>query len=245
LTGQILPHDPMPPLFAVLFDAAGTLIELREPVGETYARIAREWGVELPAWRLDDAFTRVLRRTPPTRYCNEQPEIDAGAVAQQEREWWQGIVRSTFLAADSTLRFADFDAFFGATFDHYAGASAWRLREGARDALAALAALELHLGVISNFDQRLTELLHHLGIASFFECVMIPAHCGDRKPAARIFHSALRELGVESCHTLYVGDDTEAELAAVRALGLRTLDVRELETLKGLPAYIEAHATLA
>jgi len=218
---------------------------LQEPVGQTYARIAREWGVELPAWRLDDAFKRVLLRTPPTRYSNEPPEIEADAVAQQEREWWRGIVRSTFLAADSTLHFADFEGFFGATFDHYAGASAWRLREGTRDALAALTARGLHLGVVSNFDQRLTELLHHLEIASFFECITIPARCGARKPAARIFRSALRELGVESCHALYVGDDAEEELAAVRALGLRTLDVRELETLKGLPAYIEAHATLA
>ena len=36
--------------------AAGTLIDPGEPVGETYARIAGHFGVELPARRLSDAF---------------------------------------------------------------------------------------------------------------------------------------------------------------------------------------------
>ena len=50
---------------AVLFDAAGTLIELAESVGETYARIAERFGVALPASRLDDAFYRVWASAPP------------------------------------------------------------------------------------------------------------------------------------------------------------------------------------
>jgi len=248
LTGQALPPDPAAPLRAVLFDAAGTLIELREPVGETYARIAHEWGVELSAWRLDDAFARVLRRTPPARYCAPDPGLDpqpdSDTIAQQEREWWRGVVRSTFLATDSTLRFADFEGFFGATFEYYAGARAWCLRPGARDTLAQLAARKLHLGVVSNFDQRLIQVLQELKITAFFECVVIPAFCGARKPAAEIFDAALAELGVESRHALYLGDDPEEDLVAVRALGLRALDVRALETLNGLPAYLEAHATL-
>jgi len=33
---------------AVFFDAAGTLIDAREPVAQTYARIARIFGVDAP-----------------------------------------------------------------------------------------------------------------------------------------------------------------------------------------------------
>ena len=36
---------------AVAFDATGTLFEATESVGEVYARIARDHGIELPAWR--------------------------------------------------------------------------------------------------------------------------------------------------------------------------------------------------
>ena len=48
----------------MLFDAAGTLIELREPVGETYARVARKHGLALPPDRLEAAF-RVAFTTAP------------------------------------------------------------------------------------------------------------------------------------------------------------------------------------
>jgi putative hydrolase of the HAD superfamily len=246
LTGAVHPPSQRAPLLAVLFDATGTLIELREPVGESYARIARQWGVELSARRLDDAFTRVLRHAPPIRYT--EAERDAGAICARERTWWRDVVRSTFiatdLATDDTLRFANFEGFFDATFDHYAGAQAWRLRPGALAALPALAARGLRLGVVSNFDQRLINILQKLEIAHFFECVMIPLRCGARKPAPAIFRSALAELGVESREALYVGDDPEDELAATRELGLRVLDVRTLETLEALPARLEAHAKL-
>ena len=50
---------------AVLFDAAGTLIELREPVGEIYAREASAQGLSISARRLDDAFRRIFSRADP------------------------------------------------------------------------------------------------------------------------------------------------------------------------------------
>ncbi len=53
-------------LKAVFFDAAGTLFEAREPVGHTYARIARKHGLNA-----DD--TRGQRRISPRIL------LDAGA----------------------------------------------------------------------------------------------------------------------------------------------------------------------
>ena len=232
----------MTPLRAVLFDATGTLIELREPVGETYARIARERGVELPAWRLDDAFARVLRRTRPLDYTELPRERDA--IEAEERAWWRGVVRSTFLATDSTVRFADFDGFFAATFDHYAGAGAWRLRAGAREALEQVRAAGLRAGIASNFDQRLNVLLQELEISKLFDHVTTPAACRARKPASAFFEAALAGLQVEVRETLYVGDDPAEDLEAIRALGLRVLGAQILETLNALPAYLEAHAKL-
>ena len=75
---------------AVLFDAVGTLIELREPVGETYARMARPFGVALPAWRVDDAFRRILKRAPPlvfpdARDWDELTKRRGELMAQQRR----------------------------------------------------------------------------------------------------------------------------------------------------------------
>jgi putative hydrolase of the HAD superfamily len=231
-------------LRGVLFDATGTLVELREPVGETYARIAARHGVELPAWRLEDAFARVLRAAPARVFPGASP----AEAAPRERAAWREIVRATFRAADQTARFPDegahggFDACFDALWEHYATAGAWRAREGARAALDALARRGLVLGVVSNFDQRLPAVLAGLELAAHLRAVVLPAHAGFAKPDPRIFRHALAALGLAARDALYVGDDAEHDLAGARAAGLRALDVRTLASLRELPDRIPGGA---
>ena len=176
----------------VLFDATGTLIHLRESVGEVYSRIAREHGVDLPAWRLDDAFEHVLRHAEPRVF----PSADAAEIAALEERWWYEVVRSTFLAADSSARFADATAFYAHLYRYYATVDAWKLVPGARTVLADLHGRELRLGVVSNFDQRLLDILEAFGISGadsrllFLERTSGPSHCrvrksGPREPAPR------------------------------------------------------------
>lgn len=223
-----------PPLRAVLFDAAGTLIETAEPVGETYARAARAHGVELPARRLGDAFARVARRAPPAVFPGAAPE----RVRALEKDWWRDVVRGTIRAADGTARFADFDAFFEELWKRYAEATAWRTRPGARDALLALRARGIATGVVSNFDGRLPAILEGLELAALLDVVALPSRAGAAKPDARIFAWALEQLRTAPGEAAFVGDDPERDLAGARRLGLRAVDVRALATLHALPAHV-------
>jgi putative hydrolase of the HAD superfamily len=225
-------------LEAVLFDATGTLIELRESVGEGYARVARRHGVDLPAWRIDDAWKRIVAGREPRCF----PGAARADVPRLEREWWYRVVRGTFRAADQTAGFRDFDAFFDELFGWYATAEAWRLREGVLRTLERLRAGGLRLGVVSDFDYRLTDVLEALGIARFFETVTLAGACGATKPDARLFEAALHELGVPARRAVYVGDDPERDLAGARAAGLAALDVRSLAHFRELP---ERLATLS
>jgi len=219
----------------VLFDAAGTLIELRETVGTVYARVAAQHGIELPAWRLDDAFGRILRQAPPRVFSNRSSD----AIADRERAWWQSVVRSTFLAADSTARFRDFDGFFAALFEQYATEETWRLRPGVAETLHVLRQRELRTGIVSNFDLRLRVLLQRLEIDEFFDIVVLPADCGAAKPDARIFEVALNGLGLEAASVLYLGDDPERDGQPAQALGMAELDVAALADFEDLIIEIE------
>jgi putative hydrolase of the HAD superfamily len=221
-------------LQAVLFDAAGTLLELREPVGESYARIAAGYGARVPASRLEEAFRRILAAAPPMAFPGEAP----AQVAARERAWWRDVVRGTFRAADGAARFTDFEACFETLWRHFASPDAWRLAPGAEAALTALARAGLRLGVLSNFDQRLHGLLAGLGIQDRFEVVVLPADAGAAKPAARIFEVALARLGLPAGAVLYVGDDADHDVAAARAAGLRAVRVSGPATLAGLPVLV-------
>jgi putative hydrolase of the HAD superfamily len=222
-------------IHAVLFDAVGTLILLREPVGATYARIAQQHGAVLPAARLDDAFARVLAAAPP----NVHPGVPLGEAAERERAWWRARVRETFRAADGTARFDDFDACFAALWGHYAEAEAWRLAPGAREGLEALALLGLRLAVLSNFDQRLHGVLAGLGLDAYFASVTLPADAGAAKPERAIFAVALARLGVAAERALYVGDRPDEDLSGAARAGLLALDVASLPDLRALPKAID------
>ena len=220
------------PIRAVLYDAVGTLIELSQPVGETYARIALAYGVDLPAWRIEGAFRRILAGSQPRVFpdAHEHDETE-----ELERRWWFGVVRATFRAADQTARFEDFDAFFDALFTHYATGAAWSPRPGACELVAEVRRRELLQGVVSNFDYRLTTLLEELGIAEFLGTITLPGSHGCEKPDPQLFWAALSDLGVSAAASVYVGDDRERDLAGARAAGMLALDVASLSTLAELP----------
>jgi putative hydrolase of the HAD superfamily len=215
----------------VLFDATGTLFDLRESVGAVYSRMASAEGIELPAWRIDDAFSRIMARAPARVF----PDMSLEKIAEHEREWWYNVVRSTFLATDSTVKFPDFAGFFARLFDYYARAEAWELRPGAHAALLELRRSKIATGVVSNFDQRLGDILESLDIASLLDSVTTPAICGAEKPDAAIFEAALKSIALPAAEVLFVGDHPEKDREAARRVGMRSLDPNAIESLAEIP----------
>jgi putative hydrolase of the HAD superfamily len=215
---------------AVLFDAAGTLLAPREPVGESYARLARDYGVALSAWRVGDAFRRIFKQAEPMVFPEAAPE----EIPALERNWWQRIVRATFLAADSTQRFSDFDAFFERLWTRFAAPDSWLLRPGSRELLARLRARGLRTGVVSNFDRRLPKILEGLALAAQLDAIVLPSDARAAKPNRRIFALALECVGVAAAEALFVGDDAQRDLEGARAAGLQAVDATALATLSDL-----------
>ena len=226
---------------AICFDATGTLIETSEEVGEVYRRVALDYGVDLPAWRLEDAFRRILGGSPARG-------VDGDSVTTRrsgEVRWWFERVRETFQATDSTARFKDFPGFARTLFDHYRSADAWRLRPGALEMLCEMRRRDVALAIVSNFDHRLLEILEILEIASFFRSVVIPSEIGQAKPALAAFETVAARLGHSMTDLVYVGDDSQETLRAIESLGLQVVDMRNVEDLKTLPDRLLPTATLA
>lgn len=226
-----------PRIRAVIFDAVGTLLHLREPVGATYARFAEAHGARIPASRLEEAFRRILAQAPPSRPAPGEP---LEAAAARERAAWRQVVRGTFRAADQSVRVDDEDALFDALWAHYARPDAWTLAPGTREALDALAASGRALAVLSNFDQRLPPLLDALGLRARFDAVVLPADAGAAKPDRRIFEVCLARLGLPASRAVYVGDHAVRDVKAARAAGLHAIDVGGSATLAGLPGRVDA-----
>jgi len=227
-------------LRAVLFDAAGTLMDLRETVGETYARYALRHEVVVSPARLQDAFERFFGIADPA------PKLEStlAAAARAEQAWWRGVVRGTFRAADGTASFRDFEAFFTELYAYYGTGKAWALRPEVAEGMATLRESGIRIGLVSNFDHRLPQILEDLEILKLLDTVVLPSNSGVRKPEAGAFHTALVRLEVAPDEAIYVGDDPRVDLDAARACGLRAVDVAQIGSWTELPAQIRSLATL-
>ena len=192
-------------LRAVLLDAAGTLIHTGEPVGASYARIAAEHGVAIPAWRLDDAFRRVLRAAPPM----------PGSGDAAERAWWRDV-RARHLprrrpdAALRGLRGLLRRALRPLRATGCMALGAGRTRRTRRAARRGGDARPSP--PTSTTDCR--AILAGLDLARDLDLVWLPRDAGVAKPDPRFFRSACERLGVAPAAAVVVGDDPEQDLEA-------------------------------
>ena len=221
-------------LKVITFDAGNTLIRLSRPVGVTYAEVAKQFGANLNPIDLEHGF-RAAWKTAPRLPDLPEPRSDDG------RTWWRDVVLQTL--ENARVEVEPFDDFFDAVYQEFALPGVWRLEPGALELLEDLRSAEFRLGIISNFDRRLFEILRHVGISDLFEQIVVSSQVGAEKPSPRIFQEALRRFAVEPAELLHVGDDEKADGAGARALGIQAFilglagsGLRGLRELVGLAA---------
>lgn len=202
----------------ISFDAAGTLIRLVEPVGISYSRVAKSFGILAEPDRLDQAFRTVWKSTP-SAFSPECKITDSGEAT--ERDWWSSIVRDVFREAGASYIGEDsYHHFFDALYDHFAAPGTWELIDGARD-LVDLISGTLPCLILSNFDERLRDILDHLELRSAFDHIILSSEMRASKPDPEMFKEAQKRLGLASDVILHIGDDPLADWDGARAAGFR------------------------
>ena len=197
---------------AILFDAAGTLFFLTKTVGDHYAYVGREVGLELDAQKLQNAFQAAWKQMP------RRPAID-GPRKNDDKGWWRELVSHVFDQVAPSVNELDRDNFFEVAYEHFAEPGVWELYPEVPGVLEELAP-RFRLAVISNFDGRLRFILQHLGISNYFSYIFISSELGADKPDPEIFRRALKIMQVNADEVLHVGDDPERDWKAAVASGL-------------------------
>lgn len=198
----------------LFFDAAGTLIHVAEPVGQTYRRILAAHGMDANASDLEQGFRTTWKLHPPPSYERGERSAD------DDKSWW----KSLFLNAVSSV-FPDTQnpksvhAAFEDAYTHYASPAAWCPYPEVPAVLEALST-RLPLWIVSNFDRRLISVLEGLGLARHFRGIILSSEVGASKPDRRMFDAALRAAGAVSHECLHVGDEEVADAQGARTAGI-------------------------
>ena len=98
--------------------------------------------------------------------------------------------------------------------------SAWEVFADVIPALDSLARDGARLGIVSNWDSRLPEVLDLLELSSRFEVVGVSHLEGVEKPNPVLFHRVLQRMGARPHEALHVGDVPGLDLAGARAAGV-------------------------
>ena len=197
---------------AITFDAVGTLFHLTKTVGDHYAYVGREVGLDLDAQKLERAFHTAWKKMP------QRAAID-GPRENDDKGWWRELVDHVLEEVAPSLNEFDRDNFFEIAYEHFAEASVWELYPEVSGVLEKLQP-RFELAVISNFDGRLRLILDHLGIAKFFTHVFISSELGADKPDPEIFRRALNLIDLRPNEVLHVGDDPKRDWEAASTAGL-------------------------
>ena len=212
----------------ILFDAGGTLVYL------DYTFLARE-----------------LRRAGVSVSSRAIRQAEYAAKAEIDRR-----MRGPVTGTDDTRRRPYFSALLdGLAVDSHTADQVikrldaahkednlWRLMMPSTPrVLQELRAQGFTLGVVSNSDGRIADILHECGILTFFGVVIDSHEVGVEKPDPHIFHLALAQIKKRPEQTAYVGDIYGIDVVGAERAGLRPLLLDTLGYYNDVPCTTIRH----
>jgi putative hydrolase of the HAD superfamily len=198
---------PIPdPLDCVLFDAGDTLLAPAPSFQGRFVAVAAAHGLPLEEAAVDAAIADAVRAaTWPSDWTDPATQ----------RAFWVGFYQQVLAHLGH-----EGGELAEALFAAFSDPAGYRLFADVRPALEELAGRGVKLGVVSNFEPWLEEVLALEGVDHLFAAVAVSGVLGVAKPDPEIFKAALTEAGADPAATVHVGDQPVNDVAAARAVGI-------------------------
>lgn len=205
----------------LIFDVNGTLIDIQTDEGseETYRAVSHfltYQGISVHRGEVRDEYFRIMDEQRKAS-GEEFPEFDVVEIWREflQRRWGDRPAVSQAKARQMPLFLAEM----------YRGVSRNRLQlyPGVREVLDELAP-RFRLAALSDAQSpwALPEM-RAVGIAGYFDPIVVSGDHGFRKPDPRLFAKALRRMRLGPRDALFVGNDMYRDVHGARQAGLRTV----------------------
>ncbi|MBI1850527.1 MAG: HAD-IA family hydrolase [Planctomycetes bacterium] len=203
----------MGPLRAAFFDVGNTLSHVNYPL---IASTLRDAGVDVAADRVRTAEIR--SRIRMDEFLSGQRSI---SISMEGAPMFRAFCRLVLedIGPDALARG---ETVIDALEAYNRAGNLWDLAEPSVPRVAArLRERGLRLGVISNADGRVAQLLERQGVASLFDAIVDSGQVHVEKPNPAIFLHAAALLGVDASESVHVGDFYSIDLVGSRRAGMQ------------------------
>lgn len=197
---------------AVLFDAGETLVHPSPSFPELFSRIVRDAGHEREPEAVLEASATVLRRFSEASRDGDRWTLSPEA----SRTFWLGVYERML----ESLGLPSTDGLRETLYEGFTDLGNYALFDDVPEALDGLADAGITLGIVSNFEAWLEDLLAALGVRELFPVRVISGIEGVEKPDPRIYRLALERSGASAGEVAFVGDNPEFDVVPPEALGM-------------------------
>ncbi|MBH56449.1 MAG: hypothetical protein CMJ82_04620 [Planctomycetaceae bacterium] len=207
----------------ILFDAVGTVMFAQPDIAQAYVEIGGRFISGLDPQqvltRFKDVFSTVFSAENARNAVTEESTLDA----------WRQVVEGTF---------PEFNEAGGELFEqlwsHFADGDSWRVYEDVADCFDRLQEQGFELGIASNFDRRLEQIVVNNPVLSRVQHVFHSAQLGWNKPARGFCEGITKRLEVSPNQICLVGDRLDNDIQPALAAGWQGIWIdRESRNIEG------------
>jgi putative hydrolase of the HAD superfamily len=197
----------------ILFDAGETLVHPAPSFPELFTTVLASDGHVRTEEQVLEASAAVFHR-----FSEAARDAELWTTsAERSALFWKGV----YVRMLETLGIPDADGLPDRLYTTFTDLRNYALFD---DVLPMLDVLDgVALGIVSNFEAWLEDLLAHLGVIDRFPVRAISGVEGIEKPDPAIFDRALVRAGVAAADAAYVGDNPEFDVDPARALGMAAI----------------------
>jgi putative hydrolase of the HAD superfamily len=204
----------------VSFDVGWTLAYTHRSLWEIFADLCNEVGASTTAL----ACEQIVRSIWGASQDQSEQRFRAGAEYPDSDDEFYTVFAGLgrFLFAQLGVR-ADDASLMQRFMERFWTEDNWSPFPDVVDALRALRAEGIRLGVLSNAPSDLPRFLDRFGLTPYLDFVVVSAIEGVKKPDRRIFQAVLRRAEARPDEVLHVGDMYVEDVVGGRAAGVHTL----------------------
>jgi putative hydrolase of the HAD superfamily len=198
----------------VFFDAGETLVHPHPSFPELFSQIVTEEGHPVDSSTVAEVQQRLA---PHLVDLAEDTGVTAPSLDPDDsRKFWtflyKRLLRELEIDADESVS--------NALYERFSDVSSYALFDDVEDSLKAVADAGYRLGLVSNFEGWLDEMLVELEVGDVFEVKVISGLVGVEKPDPRIYEIALEQAKVDASAAAHVGDSPGLDIEPSMSLGI-------------------------
>jgi HAD superfamily hydrolase (TIGR01549 family) len=194
-----------------LFDFAETLAELQPGQPDIVAKhVERECGIRLPM----DIIARSYKALDLILHYSSVRTRTSGERAAFYLDYNLRLL--SLLGVSHLVRPEGLYTAFVESKKH------WQLKPGVRETLQALRDKGLSIGVISNFDSSLEQIIDRLGLSGLVDHLHVSQSEGVEKPDPAFYLEFFKRYGIDFRRSFYVGDSYVLDFLPATQIGVTT-----------------------